>query len=345
MRYLNALKVKAIHGLQFTPLAKPTAELYFKNSLGSQIDWKHGQGAISGLGANSFVSDDALVIFRQESPAIVNYAVRQKQRRLIYFIDDDIQAGLNDEWLSDSYKKRLKRQYENSFVPLMGAADAIVTSTKRLAELVSDKVPTFTMNPYWSQSLSPFHTSELGHRKPGIKIVFLGARSHSSDLDLIVPAIAEVLSRWRNVEFYSFVKTPVLDAFLPQTKILRMRSWAAYKRMVESLRFDIALYPLRDTPFNQARSVNKLIEHSIVGAIGIYSKEWINSSLVADAKNGFLANNSHEGWVEAIENALMQQDCWARIYDRSRQLSQELNNPDEQRVIWQQLLSLTESPA
>jgi glycosyltransferase involved in cell wall biosynthesis len=70
------------------------------------------------------------------------------------------------------------------------------------------------------------------------------------------------------------------------------------------LRWDIALSPLKDTPFNQCKSDIKFLDYSAIGAAGIYSRVPAYESSVRHLETGWLAENEVDAWVEALERLL-----------------------------------------
>jgi hypothetical protein len=70
------------------------------------------------------------------------------------------------------------------------------------------------------------------------------------------------------------------------------------------LRWDIAISPLKDTPFNQCKSDIKFLDYSAIRAAGIYSRVPGYESSVRHLETGWLADNEVDAWVEALEELL-----------------------------------------
>ena len=324
-------------------LRKPTTDLYFLNAMSDMVGGCGKKSPIKQIGVNSFCANDVAVVLRQDTTTTIRDILSRKWRKLIYVVDDDIPSGLTDPSLSMEYRKRLESQYRQFFRPMLQAADCIVTSSETLMEKFSVHSETRLLNPVWHRSpLDSLGAGGAVGRRTVIRIVHLGAMSHASDLLLILPALKQLLRDRHDVEFTSFIDLPEIRNLgeAARVKIKRMQTWNHYKRWVGSERFDLALYPVLDTPFNNARSVNKFIEHALVGAIGIYSETWTQSRKIQDRKNGFLACNTPDGWLAAMDSAIETKERFPVLFHEAARFADSLNDVATQRAFWRKAMFL-----
>lgn len=68
-----------------------------------------------------------------------------------------------------------------------------------------------------------------------------------------------------------------------------------------SVRWDIALAPLRDTPFGRCKSDLKYLDYAAIGAAGIFSRVAPYQAGVRHGETGWLAENTTAAWAAAIE--------------------------------------------
>jgi glycosyltransferase involved in cell wall biosynthesis len=69
----------------------------------------------------------------------------------------------------------------------------------------------------------------------------------------------------------------------------------------ESRRWDGAVAPLEDTPFNRCKSDLKFLEYSAMGLPGVYSDIGVYTSCV-DGLNALLVENTTQAWSEALRS-------------------------------------------
>ena len=124
----------------------------------------------------------------------------------------------------------------------------------------------------------------------------------------------------------------------PRARRVEPRRWPRYRRWLARQRFHIGLYPLTDTPFDRARSANKLIEHGIAGAVGVYPGNWAAADRIGDG--AIVAPAAPGDWADILDGAL---DDPKSLEEKAFAASQRLpaiNNPIMQRRLWSRLLDI-----
>jgi glycosyltransferase involved in cell wall biosynthesis len=82
--------------------------------------------------------------------------------------------------------------------------------------------------------------------------------------------------------------------------------------LTHRLRWDIALAPLADTPFNACKSDLKHLDYAAMGAAGIYSAVPAYTS-VKHGETGWLARNDIDSWIEALETLIARPELRQRL--------------------------------
>ena len=221
--------------------------------------------------------------------------------------DDDFAAGGADPHLPPRYRQRLKAFAEGAWPKLKQAADIVIVPGAVLARTLRregvDRAAGLA---------STARVAGAFLRDRRIDIAHLGTGSH-----------VRISSRFPGPCRYSARASakPGLRcsparpgcARAETNKCVCAGRWhgGATGLTLPRMRFHLALYPLRDTPFNRARSANKLFEHALVGAASLMSP---NPALVEAA--GFSAEIFVEGdmaeWARRIETDLADRDALRR---------------------------------
>ena len=186
-----------------------------------------------------------------------------------YLIDDDIRAGIADPSLPAGYRHRLEAALRDSVEErALERIVSVITPSARLAELYEAKgKPVIRLDPAWDVPA----VADLSHfAELPLRVACLGTRSHLADFDLLREAVEDPARTW---EFHHFLGEHA-PGWLRQAGRVRAHpplSWRAYRRNLRRLRFHLCLYPMLPTPFNLARSCNKVMEHAMVGAASVFS--------------------------------------------------------------------------
>jgi len=120
--------------------------------------------------------------------------------------------------------------------------------------------------------------------------------------------VLERLRERRDIDIRLFViggepDRPMIDRWYKRVYIPGGFShYPAFVSWLRSLResWQIAVAPLRDTPFNRCKSDLKFLEYSALGLPGIFSDVVPYSQSVCDGETGLVVPNDEEAWCAAI---------------------------------------------
>lgn len=320
----------------------PTTYLYLLNAclpwLGHfPIPFSMPGGTLRRLGANSFLAGRHVVVCRQDHPAVIWPIVRDESLTLTYVIDDDLWALEEDPSLPVDYRDRMIALREGQHRALVERARTVVVCSNHLAERYRDIAQaTQILDPYWIEPMAGDRHFGAFEKNRMIDIAYLGSVTHGADRAFVFDVMARLLESHPRIRFTLVSAKPLGNALDRHARVRRLRPlpWFLYRRFMRFRRYHLALYPMLDTPFNQGRSLNKLIEHAIVGAPGIYSRGWEYADRVVDGKTGLLAENSVDAWVAAVESALADPRRLRAMQGAAREAASRLNNPAPQRAFW-----------
>jgi len=316
----------------------PTADLYFTNACGDFLDIG-GAAGVTRLAPTVFASPGTCLVMRHDMRA------RQLPdgRRVVYFIDDAVEQGVRDASLPFLYRQKL-RLVESASARRVGRRAAVaVVGSAELARRQSSRIKTHLIHPYWSEAIAGLEHFEPVLKGEGwIDIAFLGSVVHRADLAFLWPVIGAVLAVHPRVRFHLAERHRLPAAFARHPRVMRIPGlgWGAYRVGLAERRFHLALYPLMDTEFNRGRSLNKLIEHGVVGAAGLYSRSWAEAWRAGAGGAGLILHNRREDWCAAIEHLLARPEAMRNLAAGAGALARRLNRPEPQRRLWAELMGV-----
>ena len=313
----------------------PTADLYFRNACADFIG-----SAVQQLAPTVFASERACLVIRHALRA----GRLPPRRRLIYLIDDDVDAGAEDGSLPFLYRQKLRLVEGAAGRRIRRFAGVAVVASPALARVFQPIMETHLMRPYWSE---PF--AELDHFQDAelIDVAYLGSAAHRADLTFLLPVVRRLLAEIPGLRFNLGAEHRLPSDLENHPRVRRIpgRTWTQYRIQLAQRRFHLALYPLLDTPFNRGRSPNKLIEHAVVGAAPLYSESWREARRAGVHNAGLCLPNSQEHWYRAVSDLVADRTEMLRLATAAQRLGRSLNSSDKQRALWRDLLEIRESQA
>lgn len=269
----------------------PSADLYFAFSMSTDLQ----NGVATQLSPTVFLLDDTLIVVRHLS------GLRRwpSAKRLIYVIDDDWRAGLRDAALPFGYRAKLALREARQARYLERRADVILCSSDFLKGHLQLRWPNKTirtLEPAWPRASSP-----LPAERPK-RVACLSAATHRADFAFIKPILDAALSEL-HIHLTVTANAPVPGSWKdrPDVTIVPVMTWQSYRNWMMTEHFDIGLYPTCGTPFNAARSGNKLLEYDQFGAALICSSSWHAGTAAAKEGRCITCPDHHIEWQHALK--------------------------------------------
>lgn len=142
---------------------------------------------------------------------------------------------------------------------------------------------------------------EPAELRPVLKIGYMGF-DHAHDLELVLPALVEVLQHNPETRFELFGSIPkpaILEQFGDRiTAIPPVRNYGDFMKAFAGLKWDIGICPLADSAFNKVKANTKWVEYTSVGAAVVASADTVYDDCCGDGC-GILATTT-EDWVTAL---------------------------------------------
>lgn len=318
-----------------------SADLYFANACRGLIA---SLDDASWLAPTVFAGKEVLVVFRHDAGAVID---RHERRRIIYVLDDAVFSGCRDAALPRWYRRRLRFLECEAARRLLPRASHLVVSGEAVRrslpdELLRPDLSVEMLRPYWSEPCA-----DLDHHEDGgvARIAVLSSQVHARNRAFALDVIREVA---RQTDACRFCLPS--DGALPRDLVsvgtvepLAAGPWAEYRPRLVRQRFHLALYPTGKGAFDRARTVNKIIEHAIVGAAGIYSPGWAARAGIIDGESGVVCADDPPIWAEAIVRLLAVPGEMRRLAAGGQVLARSLNDPEPQRRFWASVLRIPRS--
>ncbi len=245
--------------------------------------------------------------------------IRQAGAKFIYTLDDN----LLDVPIQENGWPTPEHFHTVEF--FLNQADLVVVSTemlrKRLVSLNSNivVVPNALDERLLLPSPSQVNTVPTSSC---LTIGYMGSVTHDDDLLMILPALQTIWQRYsgrikfqliggvrHKQTFQAFGKLPI--------QIINLKQGIDYPSFlmwfVRQMRWDIALAPLKLTPFTRCKSDIKFLDYSAIGAAGIYSHVPVYEGSVRHLRTGWLAENHSEAWFEALDRLIIDAPLRKRV--------------------------------
>lgn len=231
------------------------------------------------LGIQKYFEVDDLVFDKEE----------YKKNGNIYRLSEEEQKNLLDG--VDLYRDALLH------------ADGVIVSTETLAQFVRDmNKNAFVIHNAISPDLIAL-SEERGKKRPEnrVKIFYgSGTRTHDEDFLEASEALLTLLASRDTVDLYihgTLQLPPEFEAYASRVFHIGKIDIENYYRAIGD--YDIALSPLKNTVFNDAKSNIKFLEASIFGLPSVCSAAAEFSNVIQHGENGFIAETPQE-WLKCL---------------------------------------------
>jgi len=316
--------------------SSPTAELYFANACADIIP--QIKGAVW-LAPTVFASEKAIVVFRHDANAVIS---PNDPRSLIYVLDDAIHAGRTDPSLPLWYRLRLRLLECEAAARLLPRASQVVVSgggveTDLPSRLFPPGLPLTVLSPFWRHAFSDL--SHFDNPRP-FRVGYLASQVHARNATTVFTIMRQVLAGCDDVRFAIPDNHTVPRDLIATGRIDQIPAgpWGDYQGTLISQQIHLALYPTGTGAFDRARSANKLIEHAVLGAGGLYSTEWADRLGMIDGVCGRVLPDDPDQWARVVLECAFSPAIARALAAGGQALAHKHNDPAEQVRFWRRML-------
>ena len=215
----------------------------------------------------------------------------------------------------------------------LAQADLVIAATPALAERVTERATSARIGALDNGAAGrPWPRRAAKAEGESLVIGYMGSASHSADLQIAIPAILGVLEHYPHVTFELFgsiARQPVADR-LPTGVVRRdavAGDYAAFRRRLNALSWDIAIAPLEANPYNRCKTATKWVEYAEAGAAVLASDMEVYHPMIAEdaaaaarpgqwehVLNRMIASpDLRDGLVRSADRLLRARFSWRRL--------------------------------
>jgi hypothetical protein len=252
---------------------------------------------------------------------------------LVYELDDIVHGIEPHNIMAYQFYTKTRRQ---NVIDIMKMMNLVTFSTKFLKHfyekefnitnsvVVPNFVPKFLWNPDFSVDKKPYKSKPV--------ILWAGSASHvgpGGDLEFLLPLIEKTVDEFE----WLFVGCcpPKLDHLKNNGKISFMNwtNFYEYPRMMQSIKADLAIAPIRDSLFNYAKSDLKYLEYAAMNIPSICSSIG-NGIGPYDQAKAYTVNNTIDDWYNAIKDLLGNEEKYYEVINKQHDYvsTRWLENPE-----------------
>ena len=253
------------------------------------------------------MSDFSLVVLQKKLLNPLEFwFLRRYSKSLIYDFDDAIMYRDSQHINPDS------RQRRQRFNRTVHNADWVIAGNQYLREKVPNSRVSIIPTPI---DMQRYHAKIYRNEEKVVTLGWIGSKSTLAYLLDLKEVLEEIGRNFINVQLKI-----VCDTFFDCRHLSVIKKPWRYDEEIEDLHsFDIGLMPLSDDPWSRGKCAFKLLQYLAVGVPVVASPVGMNSEIVLNHKNGFLARNEHE-WLEWLTLLIQEPDLRRQLGQKGREL-------------------------
>jgi processive 1,2-diacylglycerol beta-glucosyltransferase len=277
---------------------------------------------------------------RSDVEALVE-AIRKHGSKIIYALDDyflEMDDGNCDYRLSEEQVwivKFLLHEVDGIFVPTTALRDRLCPFNPSIAVIPHAldenliKVPlardrsTSPRQGYREDDYTGSRHGDRNDESKAIKIGYMGTFTHDDDLRMVLPALRTIGREYKGMITFEFLgvfndRNLNGEALGIPARMIRPSAkqsiYPSFMRWFTSrFEWQIALSPLRKTPFNECKSDIKFLDYCALGAVGIYSDIQAYRNSVKHKQTGWLASDDDGSWIEGMKELIENEELRFQI--------------------------------
>lgn len=326
----------------------PTTAIYFAASMADLIGPRGDESRpIWRVTPNVFFirgRAETVLVFRNRDAVARRRLKRLPQAPLRYVLDDDIWAGAADPLLPARYRDKLTAMAAGPVAALIAGSEKVYVSSPPIRAQILRHFGERDVAYVRPALVEPVGGLAHHDREDGsIEMIFAGTASHIADLEAVAIDLGRALERLPKLRLHTFLGGKVPGELVRENAIHHARlTWPGYRAVLNRGRYHLALGPSLPTPFNLARSTNKILEYASFGAAPVFSTDYPHAEMVERAGGGHLCAMRAGAWLEAIETLVQDLDRMKALAGGNRALALRIGDRRDQRRFWLEEFGLAE---
>jgi len=233
---------------------------------------------------------------------------------------------------------RLSKSNLEFLLSSMTAADAISTSTQRLANKLEKYNPNVHLVPNCIHGTIVTEKSAIGEGAPKATIVI--ASTDSVTVGILLKPVQRIKQVYGDAVQIVAIG-PIAQFFKKKNISLQeypIQGYAEFRKLLSELPNPIGIIPLDDSVFSSCKSPIKFFDYASVGIPSLCSKVPPYSDYVSHEETGLLVENNEQAWFEAISKAIDDAQLREALVTKARAHALETHQMDKAGDAWQKII-------
>jgi|GEM_PF-445297 len=236
--------------------------------------------------------------------------IRILASKVIYDIDDAI---MFIEKTTEEKRERRNINRNKRLFKTLNTADYIIAGNNYLAEFIRKFNTNIKIIPT-PVDTKAYHVIKHKLNNRDIVIGWIGTEGNLKYLFLLKHVFKNLKEKYNNI-----ILKIVCDKFIDLDKFsIQKKFWKLEDEVRDLQSFDIGIMPLKDDEWARGKCGFKILQYMAVGIPSVSSPVGVNSEIVQDGFNGFLAKDDEE-WIEKLSILIENRDLRMKMGERGRE--------------------------
>jgi|APLak6261662433_1056034.scaffolds.fasta_scaffold00086_14 glycosyltransferase involved in cell wall biosynthesis len=240
---------------------------------------------------------DVIFIHREAcfiGPAYFEWIYSKVFRKKIIFDFDDA-IWLRDVSEANNKLAWLKRSEKTSTI--ISYSTATIAGNKYLADYASNFSKQVTVIPTTIDLSYHYAKASENHK---VVIGWTGSVTTNRHFEMFVPILKKLASKYPNqLDFRTISNKETLHEGI----LVNYIKWSKENEIADLAQFDIGIMPLPNDEWAKGKCGFKGLQYMSLGIPTVMSPVGVNTEIIQDGKNGFLANNESE-WIDKLSKLI-----------------------------------------
>jgi len=241
-------------------------------------------------------------------------------KKIVFDFDDAVYT-IHQSAAKHPGEKSRERLFYN-FIHMIRCSNLVILvtdQTKKLVELHNSNMLHIT-GPVDIERYRP-RSKEIN--KVQLVVGWIGSPQNTLYLEPLIPVLKRLGAKYTNVCF-TFIGSALKD--IPYLDC-RFVKWDLHTEISELEKFDIGIMPLPDDEWARAKGGYKLLQYMALGIPSVAAPVGINTSLLEDGENGFLAASEQE-WFDRLSFLIENKQERLRMGAKAREMAVSVYSTD-----------------